>query len=156
MGRVRRPSTRELWRTGECTDWADRKRPDVVERVTVAKWTAELLGRPAPPVDWNGGYWDETAAAYGLEVGTTPRAGALVTWDPGVMGAGERTGHVGYVESVGADAFVVSEMHAPERGVVTERRIAARRGRRRRHRVHLLRRTERSRGQRDGPRRPTR
>ena len=115
---------RELWRTGECTDWADRKRPDVVERVTVAKWAAELLGRPAPKVNWNGGFWDETAAAYGLPVGSTPKAGALVTWDPGVMGAGDVTGHIGYVESVGPDAFVVSEMHAPERGVVAERRIA--------------------------------
>ena len=113
----------DLWRSGECTDWADRKRPDVAQRVTIAKWTAELLGRATPRVRWSGGYWDETAAAYGLPTGTTPRAGALVTWDPGVGGSGS-SGHIAYVESVGDDFFVVSEMHAPELGVVTERRVA--------------------------------
>ena len=112
----------ELWRSGECTDWADRKRPDVVERVTVAKWAAQLLGRLAPAVRWSGGHWDETAAAYGLPTGTTPQAGALVTWDPGVGGSGS-VGHIAYVESVGDDSFVVSEMHAPDLGVVTERRV---------------------------------
>ena len=112
----------DLWRSGECTDWADRKRPEIVERVTVAKWTAELLGRPTPVIRWGGGHWDETAAAYGLPTGTVPRAGALVTWDPGVGGSGE-VGHIGYVESVGEDTFTVSEMHAPELGVVTERRV---------------------------------
>ena len=113
----------DLWRSGECTDWADRKRPDVAQRVTIARWTAELLGRATPRVRWSGGHWDETAAAYGLPTGTTPRAGALVTWDPGVGGSGS-VGHIAYVESVGDDFFVVSEMHAPELGVVTERRVA--------------------------------
>jgi hypothetical protein len=31
--------------------------------------------------------------------------------------------HIAYVESVGDDYFVVSEMHAPDLGVVTERRV---------------------------------
>ena len=50
------------------------------------------------------------------------KAGALVTWDPGVGGSGS-VGHIAYVESVGDDSFVVSEMHAPDLGVVTERRV---------------------------------
>ena len=113
----------ELWRNGECTDWVQRKRPDIVERVTVAHWAAQSLGRPAPTPNWNGGFWDETAAAYGLPVGSEPAVGAIVTFDPGVMGAGEGSGHAAYVEEVGPLSFVVSEMNAPNRGEVTRRSI---------------------------------
>ena len=61
-----------------------------------------------------GGFWDDMARAARMEVGSIPRVGAVVTFDPGALGADPRTGHIGYVEAVDPDGtFLVSEMNAP-------------------------------------------
>jgi len=120
------PSNLSVFRNGQCTDWAEQKRPDIVERATVQLWAAYLAGDERTVANWNGGFWDDTARAAGLEVGTAPRAGAVVTFDPGTHGITDAAGHIGYVESVEDDgsAFTVSEMNAPLPYVVSSRRIA--------------------------------
>jgi surface antigen len=115
-----------VFRNGQCTDWAAQKRPDIVERATVRLWADHYMGLPDPGVSWNGGFWDDMARAARMPVGTIPKAGAIVTFDPGTMGAGPVTGHVAYVESVDdhAGTFTVSEMNAPVPWVVSHRTIA--------------------------------
>jgi surface antigen len=109
---------------GQCTDWAEQKRPDIVERATVRLWADHYMGLLDTAVNWNGGFWDDTARAARLSVGTEPRAGAAVTFDPGTMGAGATTGHIAYVESVNGDGtFTISEMNAPYPFQVTSRTI---------------------------------
>ena len=83
-------------------------------------------GDEAAVANWNGGFWDDTARAAGLAVGTLPVSGAIVTFDPGTQGITAATGHVAFVESVSSDgSFVVSEMNAPLPSEVTQRRISA-------------------------------
>jgi surface antigen len=113
-----------VFRNGQCTEWAAQRRPDVVEEATVRLWADHFMGRPDLGISWDGGFWDDMARAARLPVGTVPKAGALVTFDPGVMGADLTTGHIAYVESVNADGtFTISEMNAPLAGDVTDRSI---------------------------------
>jgi surface antigen len=101
------------FRSGQCTDWAAQKRPDVVQRVFESTVVAELLHQPVPPQLGAAQEWTAAAAAAGLTVSDRPRAGALVVWREGVEDANVATGHVGYVESVSADGstFSTSEMN---------------------------------------------
>jgi surface antigen len=86
--------------SGECTDWALYRRPDLAGVVSgnAQEWTAE-------------------ARAAGRFVSKTPTQGAVMVLQGGVMGAFSGTGHVSYVESVARDAygnatsFVVSEQN---------------------------------------------
>jgi surface antigen len=113
-----------VFRNGQCTDWAAQKRADIVEQATVRLWADHFMGQPDLGISWDGGFWDDMARAARLPVGTVPKAGALVTFDPGVMGADLTTGHIAYVESVNADGtFTISEMNAPLAGDVTYRSI---------------------------------
>jgi surface antigen len=113
-----------VFRNGQCTDWAAQKRPDIVERATVRLWADHLMGLPDLGISWNGGSWDDMARAARMAVGTVPRAGAAVTFDPGVLGTSLATGHVAYVEAVGDDGtFTISEMNAPLPWQVTYRTI---------------------------------
>ena len=115
-----------VFRNGECTDWAQLKRPDIVRRATIQLWANHLAGDEAAVANWNGGFWDDTARAAGLAVGTLPVSGAIVTFDPGTQGITAATGHVAFVESVSSDgSFVVSEMNAPLPSEVTQRTISA-------------------------------
>jgi len=118
------PAYVAVFRNGQCTDWAEQKRPDIVEQATVRLWADHLMSRPDPGISWDGGYWDDMARAARLPVGTVPRAGAVVTFDPGVMGAGVPTGHIAYVESVGNGTFTISEMNAPLPWKVTYRTLS--------------------------------
>jgi surface antigen len=79
---------------GECTDWALYRRPDL-----------------AGVVSGNAQAWTAEASAAGRTVTKTPSPGALMVLQAGVMGAGVPTGHVAYVESVGAGSFTVSEQN---------------------------------------------
>ena len=79
---------------GECTDWALYRRPDL-----------------AGVVSGNAQAWTAEARAAGRTVSKTPSPGALMVLQAGVMGAGVPTGHVAYVESVGAGSFTVSEQN---------------------------------------------
>jgi surface antigen len=114
-----------VFRNGQCTDWAAQKRPDIVEAATVRAWADHLMGLPDPGVSWNGGFWDDMARAARLPVGTTPKAGAIVTFDPGTLGASPITGHVAFVESVDdvAGTFTISEMNAPVAWMISYRTI---------------------------------
>jgi len=86
--------------SGECTDWALYRRPDL-----------------AGTVSGNAQNWTAGARAAGRTVSKTPSQGALMVLQGGVMGAFLSTGHVSYVESVQRDAFgnpiafVVSEQN---------------------------------------------
>jgi surface antigen len=110
-------------RNGQCTDWAWRKRPDVVERIYEASIEAKLLGRPFPKFDLDARYWATLARAAGLRVAATPVAGAIVVWQPGVEGAGA-PGHVAYVEYVGGGSFRFSEMNAGAPFVLARRTLS--------------------------------
>jgi surface antigen len=112
-----------VFRNGQCTDWAAQKRPDIVEQATVRLWADHLMGLPDLGISWNGGSWDDMARAARMAVGTVPRAGAVVTFDPGVLGTSAATGHIAYVETVDDGTFTVSEMNAPLPWQVTYRTI---------------------------------
>lgn len=101
------------FRSGQCTDWAAQKRPDVVQRVFEATVVAELLQQPEPPQLNAAQDWSASAAAAGLVISDRPQAGALVVWQEGIEGANAQTGHIGYVESVSPDGstFSTSEMN---------------------------------------------
>ena len=80
--------------SGECTDWALYRRPDL-----------------AGVVSGNAQAWTNEAIAAGRTVSKTPTAGSLMVLQPGILGAGVPTGHVAYVESVGAGSFTVTEQN---------------------------------------------
>jgi hypothetical protein len=131
------PEVSEIWlnevkplfeaKNGECTQWAYEKRPDVVERaerLNIARW---LDSRRGPDDRYMlamalASAWADGARAAGLPVDQTPAVGAIMV-EPG------NPGHVAYVEAVGADEFgeffQVTEMNAPQNGVVTTRTIDA-------------------------------
>jgi hypothetical protein len=98
-----------VFRNGQCTDWASQKRPDIVERIEEAAHAASLDGTAFPEVDFIAKDWATFARLAGMTVRSTPVAGALVVWQPGVEGAAPEYGHVGYVESVTRGRFTTSE-----------------------------------------------
>lgn len=68
----------------------------------------------------NANTWYSRAAAMGMAVGPTPRAGAVGTTTRGALG------HVVYVESVNGDGTInISEMNAPVWGKATYRTASA-------------------------------
>lgn len=88
------------YRSGQCTDWAAQKRPDIIQRVNEALFISELLHRPAPPELGPAKNWPTAAAAVGFIVSDQPTVGSLVVWDGGIENADPTNGHIGYVESV--------------------------------------------------------
>ena len=86
--------------SGECTDWALYRRPDLAGKVT------------GNAQDWAG-----QARTAGYRVSKVPIEGAVMVLRGGVLGANLTTGHVAYVESVQRDAngnatsFLVSEQN---------------------------------------------
>jgi surface antigen len=103
------PTILAAYRSGQCTDWAAQKRPDVVQRVFEAGVVAELLKTTPPSPLGNAQNWAAVAASVGMTVSEWPVPGALVVWREGVEGAAAETGHVGYVESVSADGSTFSD-----------------------------------------------
>ncbi len=82
------------WTFGQCTWWAQYERRD------------ENLMHMG-----NAQFWASGASARGYSVGSLPRAGATVVFQPGVQGAGG-AGHVAHVITVYPDNwFLVSEMN---------------------------------------------
>jgi len=86
---------------GECTDWADSRRPDIYY---------DQSASDANPTDWDAWTWGEHAQAEGLAVDTTPQVGDIAVWP---ISSGSPFGHVAYVESVDQSTLTVSEMNAP-------------------------------------------
>jgi len=130
------PSTTVYWavnhttvfasfQNGQCTQWAAQKRPDIVKRAVLAIVNDELAtSQPEGMGDWTAKNWPLLGLLAGLREGHTPRAGAVVVFQPGVDGAGAPTGHVAYVERVYKDGRTrISEMHFPLLGRVTHRTL---------------------------------
>jgi surface antigen len=102
-----------IFQNGECTQLAADKRPDVVKDIvlkTVADEIQRGLGEVVPNFDAR--YWGTLAHRAGIATGKQPRVGALMVFQPGVLGAGS-AGHIAYVQSVRRHWFTISEMHAP-------------------------------------------
>jgi surface antigen len=68
-----------------------------------------VANRRCIPWFGNANEWYANAQSYGFPVGSQARVGAVVVWGSG--GGYGSVGHVGYVESVQADGFTVSEMN---------------------------------------------
>jgi hypothetical protein len=124
------PAVVSLFHDGECTMWAQERRPDIVRRGVEAIVARELAaGQPEDMGDWDARFWPANARLAGIPTGDTPRARALVVFQPGVLGAGP-AGHIAYVQRVEPDgSFLISEMHAPVLWRVTHRRLTAAEGR---------------------------
>ena len=73
------------------------------------------------PVTWGGDAqdWITNARAQGVLTSDTPSVGAIVGYRPG--GAYSELGHVAIVTAVAPGSYTVSEMHAPQAGVVSTR-----------------------------------
>jgi surface antigen len=102
-----------LFQNGQCTQWAADKRPDVIRGIVVSTVSNDLLqglGEVIPNFDAR--YWPTLADHAGLPTGQRPKPGALMVFQPGVLGAGS-AGHIAYVQSVHKRTFTISEMHAP-------------------------------------------
>ena len=82
--------------SGECTDWADYQRPDIMAN--------------SPGRDWDARHWNDNARAGGYPVNKSPAAGAIAVWEA-YQGGAFSYGHVAYVESVAGGAVRISEMN---------------------------------------------
>ena len=76
------------------------------------------------PVSWGGDArdWFANASEAGVATSAVPSVGAIVAYRPG--GPYSDLGHVAIVIAVGERSYRVSEMHAPQWGIVSEREIA--------------------------------
>jgi hypothetical protein len=119
-----------LFHNGQCTMWAQERRPGIVRRGIEAIVSREIAGgRPENVGDWDARYWPSNARRAGISTGHAPRAHALMVFQPGVLGAGA-SGHIAYVQRVDRNgSFVISEMHAPTLWRVTRQRMTAADGR---------------------------
>ncbi len=104
-----------VFQNGECTQWAATKRPDVVQSIITGFVSTELgqgsTNETMPNMDAR--YWTAEAQLVGLSTGRKPQRGALMVFQPNVLGAGS-AGHIAYVQRVNRNGtFRISEMHAP-------------------------------------------
>jgi surface antigen len=115
-----------LFHNGQCTQWAQTRRPDIVRHGIEAIVSQEIAAdQPENMGDWDARYWPANARLAHIPTGHTPRAHALIVFQPGTLGAGS-TGHIAYVQKVFRDgSFLISEMHAPVLWRVSHRRLAA-------------------------------
>lgn len=106
------------FRNGQCTDWAQRLRPDILHNVYL--WRYDHYGAERVMTNWDARFWTGLAAEAGLPIAHQPVVGAIMVYAPGSYGAGS-TGHVAVVEAVAVDgSFAVSHTHAPNVGEVTQ------------------------------------
>jgi surface antigen len=119
-----------LFHNGQCTQWAQERRPDVVRRATEALVTREIARHQTEDTgNWNARNWPVMAHLAHIPTGHVPRVSALIVFQPGVLGAGS-SGHIAYVQRVYANgSFLISEMHAPVLWRVTHQRLTAANGR---------------------------
>ena len=117
---------RQSFRNGECPDIVQLKRPDIVETVWVTMygvWGDAHYAGAFGVRSWDATEWDDNAAAAGMEVGTAPRAGAVMVFNSADPARSQ--GHVAYVEQVYANGELrITEEHAPELGRVTQRIVS--------------------------------
>jgi surface antigen len=119
-------AVKSLFHNGQCTQWAQARRPDVVRKGVEAIVSQEIASdQPENMGDWDARYWPANARLADIPTGHTPRAGALIVFAPGTLGAGS-AGHIAYVQKVDGDgSFLISEMHAPVLWRVSHRHLSA-------------------------------
>lgn len=111
------------FRNGQCTDWAQLRRPDIVQSVYMQHY--DRFEQNGVVSSWDAQYWAMLAAQVGLPVGHAPVVGAIMVFAPGSYGAGS-AGHVAVVEAVAADgSFQTTAMHSPSVGQVTRQSYGA-------------------------------
>lgn len=71
----------------------------------------------------NGGEWGATAKKLGYKTSSTPKAGYLVSFLPGVAGSSSIYGHVAFVEAVGPNGILVSEGNVINESTISYRVI---------------------------------
>jgi surface antigen len=107
---------------GQCTDWASRKRPDVLKRVFTYAYAVSVRVHHRVTVNnWDAGRWTAHARWAHIPTGHTPERGALMVFQRGeYAGAVVPGSHIAYVENINGDGSIrVSQMHAPRLGQVT-------------------------------------
>ncbi len=119
-----------LFHNGQCTMWAQERRPDIVRKGIEAIVSQEIAAKqPENMGDWDARFWPANARLAHIATGHRAKPHALVVFQPGVLGAGS-TGHIAYVQRVYRNgSFVISEMHAPVLWRVTHQRLTAATGR---------------------------
>jgi len=111
------------FRNGQCTDWAQQRRPDILQNGYTRRF--DLVGLASVVTSWDARHWMQLAQQAGLPVGRSPVVGAIVVYQPGYYGTGS-AGHVAVVEAVAADgSFEISQMNAPIPGQVTRQKVGA-------------------------------
>jgi surface antigen len=120
------PAVASLFHNGQCTQWAQTRRPDIVRQGVEAIVAREIASnQPENMGDWDARYWPANARQAGIPTGQAPRARALIVFSPGTLGAGS-AGHIAYVQKVYGDgSFLISEMHAPVLWRVTHQHLSA-------------------------------
>jgi surface antigen len=123
---VNAPTILSVFQNGQCTELAANKRPDVVQAIIEGFISSDLAqGQTESIPNLNARYWLAEAKQVGLPTGHKPRAGALVVFQPRVLGAGP-TGHVAYVQRVNrSGSFRIAQMHAPNLYQVTHQTLPA-------------------------------
>ncbi|MGH2839249.1 MAG: CHAP domain-containing protein [Solirubrobacteraceae bacterium] len=111
------------FRNGQCTDWAQRRRPDIVQNGYMRRY--DRVGPDQVITSWDAKYWTQHAVEAGMAVSHTPVVGAIMVTAAGSNGAGT-AGHVAVVETVASDgSFAITQMHAPNVGEVTWQHYSA-------------------------------
>jgi surface antigen len=91
---------------GNCTDWADYKRPDIYN---------DRSPQDPDPTNWDAWTWPQHAQLEGLRVDQEPEDGAIAAWP---ISESSPVGHVAYVEAISGSgaskAVSVSEMNSPD------------------------------------------
>jgi surface antigen len=115
-----------LFHNGQCTQWAQTRRPDVVRQGVEAIVAQEIAdNQPENMGDWDAKDWPANARLAGIPTGHAPRAHALMVFSPGTLGAGS-AGHIAYVQKVYGDgSFLISEMHAPVLWRISHQHLSA-------------------------------
>lgn len=113
-----------LFNNGQCTEWVARKRPALVREMIEARIAQEAQHhQPEILPNLDARYWPRDASAAGVATGTAPARGALVVFQPGVLGATAH-GHIAYVERAYRNgSFKISEMQSPIPYRVTRERL---------------------------------
>ena len=95
----------------QCTWWAALRR--------------QQIGKPVSGHMGNGGQWDDTARSLGYSMGKSAKAGDVIVFEPGVLGADATYGHVAIVEEVHSDGSIVISESSRSWMYVAKRSITA-------------------------------
>lgn len=91
-------------------------------------WSAlrrQQIGKPVSGHMGNGGQWDDTARSLGYSMSKSAKAGDVIVFEPGVLGADATYGHVAIVEEVRGDGGIVISESSRSWMYVAKRSISA-------------------------------